>query len=101
VFRLYGENTRDIINGLKCNPASAVPVVLKRLISKEKEWRDAQKEFNRVWREQNERFYLKSLDHHATKFKQSDVKRIRSKSLLREIELISEEVMTHIFPVYL
>jgi len=90
--RLYGENTRDIINGLKLNPAAAVPVVLKRLISKEKEWRDAQKEFNRIWREQSDRFFLKSLDHQATKFKQCDVKRIRSKSLLREIEIVAEQV---------
>ena len=91
--RLYGDNTQDIIQGLKCNPVVSVPVVLKRLLSKEKEWGDVQKEFNRVWREQNERYYLKSLDHQATKFKQSDVKRIRSKSLVREIEQLLEEVI--------
>ena len=84
--RLYGDKTNGIIEGLKCNPATAVPVVLRRLVSKEKEWRTAQHGFNRIWREQNERYYLKSLDHQAAKFKQSDVKQIRSKTLMKEIE---------------
>jgi len=89
--RLYGEKTGGIIEGLKCNPAAAVPVVLRRLVAKEKEWRTAQHGFNRVWREQNERYYLKSLDHQAAKFKQNDVKQIRSKTLMKEIEAESHE----------
>ena len=84
--RLYGDKTKGIIEGLKCNPAAAVPIVLRRLVAKEKEWRTAQHSFNRVWREQNERYYLKSLDHQAAKFKQTDVKQIRSKTLMKEIE---------------
>lgn len=58
---------------------------------KEEEWREAQKQFNKIWREQNEKYYLKSLDHQGISFKQNDIKFLRSKSLLNEIETIFEE----------
>jgi len=89
--RLYGEKTAGIIEGLKCNPSAAVPIVLRRVVSKEKEWRTAQHGFHRIWREQNERYYLRSLDHQAAKFKQSDVKQIRSKTLMKEVEAEMQE----------
>lgn len=59
---------------------------------KEEEWREAQRGFNKVWREQNEKYYLKSLDHQGINFKQNDTKVLRSKSLLNEIESIYDEV---------
>ncbi|KAH7945416.1 hypothetical protein HPB49_010724 [Dermacentor silvarum] len=74
IRRIYGDKAADIIEGLKRNP-----------------WREAQKSFNKVWREQNEKYYLKSLDHQGITFKQNDVKFLRSKSLLNEIEAIYEE----------
>ncbi|XP_031783367.1 paired amphipathic helix protein Sin3a isoform X2 [Nasonia vitripennis] len=89
--RIYGEKATDIIEGLKKNPMVAVPVVLRRLKSKEEEWREAQKGFNKIWREQNEKYYLKSLDHQGINFKQNDVKALRSKSLFNEIELLYDE----------
>lgn len=63
-----------------------------RLKMKEEEWREAQRGFNKVWREQNEKYYLKSLDHQGINFKQNDTKVLRSKSLLNEIESIYDEV---------
>ena len=57
--RIYGDKAPEIIDGLKKTPHVAVPLVLKRLKSKDEEWRDAQKQFNRIWREQNEKYYLK------------------------------------------
>ncbi|XP_046399694.1 paired amphipathic helix protein Sin3a [Ischnura elegans] len=89
--RIYGDKAQDIIDGLKRNPAVAVPVVLRRLKAKEEEWREAQKGFNKVWREQNEKYYLKSLDHQGINFKQNDVKALRSKSLFNEIETMYDE----------
>ncbi|XP_049782230.1 paired amphipathic helix protein Sin3b-like [Schistocerca cancellata] len=91
VRRLYGDKAPDIIEGLKKNPTVAVPVVLRRLKSKEEEWREAQKGFNKVWREQNEKYYLKSLDHQGINFKQNDLKALRSKSLFNDIEVIFDE----------
>lgn len=89
--RIYGDKAPDIIDGLKKNPSVAVPVVLRRLKAKEEEWREAQKGFNKIWREQNEKYYLKSLDHQGINFKQNDVKQLRSKSLFNEIETLFDE----------
>ncbi|KTF85820.1 hypothetical protein cypCar_00004661 [Cyprinus carpio] len=58
---------------------------------KEEEWREAQRGFNKIWREQNEKYYLKSLDHQGINFKQNDTKVLRSKTLLNEIESIFDE----------
>uniref|UniRef100_A0A1Q3EYU6 Paired amphipathic helix protein Sin3a n=1 Tax=Culex tarsalis TaxID=7177 RepID=A0A1Q3EYU6_CULTA len=89
--RIYGDKAADIIQGLKKNPVVAVPVVLRRLKAKEEEWREAQKGFNKQWREQNEKYYLKSLDHQGINFKQNDIKSLRSKSLFNEIETLLDE----------
>uniref|UniRef100_G3VDE3 Paired amphipathic helix protein Sin3a n=1 Tax=Sarcophilus harrisii TaxID=9305 RepID=G3VDE3_SARHA len=89
--RIYADKAADIIDGLRKNPSIAVPIVLKRLKMKEEEWREAQRGFNKVWREQNEKYYLKSLDHQGINFKQNDTKVLRSKSLLNEIESIYDE----------
>ncbi|XP_069551467.1 SIN3 transcription regulator family member Aa isoform X2 [Brachyistius frenatus] len=91
IQRIYGDKAPDIIDGLKKNPAVSVPIVLKRFKTKEEEWREAQRGFNKIWREQNEKYYLKSLDHQGINFKQNDTKVLRSKSLLNEIESIYDE----------
>uniref|UniRef100_A0A8C9TBX8 SIN3 transcription regulator family member A n=1 Tax=Scleropages formosus TaxID=113540 RepID=A0A8C9TBX8_SCLFO len=91
IHRIYGDKAPDIIDGLKKNPAVSVPIVLKRLKIKEEEWREAQRGFNKIWREQNEKYYLKSLDHQGINFKQNDTKVLRSKNLLNEIETIYDE----------
>lgn len=67
-------------------------VFLYRLKAKEEEWREAQQGFNKIWREQYEKAYLKSLDHQGVNFKQNDMKALRSKSLLNEIESVYDEV---------
>lgn len=66
-----------------------------RLKMKEEEWREAQRGFNKIWREQNEKYYLKSLDHQGINFKQNDTKVLRSKTLLNEIEMLYDDVSTH------
>lgn len=50
-----------MIDGLKKTPNVVLPLVLKRLKQKDEEWRTAQKQFNKVWRDQNEKYYLKVL----------------------------------------
>ncbi|XP_004066908.1 paired amphipathic helix protein Sin3a [Oryzias latipes] len=91
IQRIYGDKAHDIIDGLKRNPAVSVPIVLKRLKMKDEEWREAQRGFNKIWREQNEKYYLKSLDHQGINFKQNDTKMLRSKTLLNEIEMLYDE----------
>ncbi|XP_028417065.1 paired amphipathic helix protein Sin3a-like [Dendronephthya gigantea] len=91
IQRIYGDKAPDIIDGLKKTPAVAVPLVLKRLKIKEEEWRAAQRLYNKTWRDQNEKYYLKSLDYQGMTFKQNDLKAMRSKSLVTEIENIYDE----------
>ncbi|XP_065661588.1 paired amphipathic helix protein Sin3a isoform X2 [Hydra vulgaris] len=91
IYRIYGDKSPEIIDGLKKTPNVAIPVVLKRLKQKDEEWRIAQKQFNRIWRDQNEKYYLKSLDHQGINFKQNDLKAIRSKSIIQHIEMLYEE----------
>lgn len=91
IQRIYGDKAPDIIDGLKRNPVVCVPIVLKRLKMKEEEWREAQRGFNKIWQEQNEKYYLKSLDHQGINFKQNDTKVLRSKSLISEIEMLYDE----------
>lgn len=89
------------------NPESLIPHLVvsappphpTRLKMKEEEWREAQRGFNKVWREQNEKYYLKSLDHQGINFKQNDTKVLRSKSLLNEIESIYDEVSWRSLPL--
>ena len=57
--RIYGDRACDIIEGLKRCPSVAIPIVLRRLKAKQEEWQEAQRGFNKVWREQLEKYYLK------------------------------------------
>ncbi|CAF1317350.1 unnamed protein product [Adineta ricciae] len=91
VQRIYGERANEIIDGLKRNPRVAVPIVLKRLKSKDEEWRESKKNFERFWKEQSEKYYLKSLDYMSNICKNSDGRIIRNRHLLNEIENIKEE----------
>ncbi len=65
---------------MKKNPSIAVPVVLKRLKGKQEEWVESQQSFNnKTWRDQLEKYYLKSLDHQGINFKQVSYARERER----------------------
>ena len=70
-------------------PPPSLP--LSRLKAKQEEWLDAQKAFNKTWRDQLEKYYLKSLDHQGINFKQVDTRAMRSKALCSEVESIYDE----------
>ena len=55
--------------------------VLNRLRQKQSEWRGAQRQWNRVWREVNERNFLKSLDYKMAHFKKQDPIACKPKTL--------------------
>jgi len=71
---------------LYSNSAISIPVILKRLKQKDQEWAKARREWNKVWREVNEKNYYKSLDHQSFFFKQNDKKNLSPKVLLAEIK---------------
>ncbi|XP_061430977.1 paired amphipathic helix protein Sin3b-like [Lethenteron reissneri] len=90
--RAYGERgATDIVAALKLNPAATIPHVLKRLKAREDEWREAQRGFTRLWRDQGERFQVRSLDHRGITFRSADTKALRTKALVNEITALRDE----------
>lgn len=81
----------EVIEALHHNPALAVPIVLKRLKQKDEEWKRAQREWNKVWREIDYKNFSKALDHQGINFKVSDRKVVVQKYLINEIEILHHE----------
>ncbi|WKX91656.1 hypothetical protein Q1695_010020 [Nippostrongylus brasiliensis] len=91
IKRIYGEHASKITDGIKRNPSMTIPKVLDRMRDKEKEWREAQVAMNRIWREQNEKYMMRSLDHQSNALRNSDSKWIKAKALLHHIEVMFDE----------
>jgi len=86
IERIYSEkNGVDIIEKLFSNPVVAVPVILRRLRQKDREWKRARKEWNKIWREVNDKNYHKSLDHQSLAFKQAEKRVLSPKGSLLSI----------------
>lgn len=81
----------EVIDALHENPAVAVPIVLKRLKQKDEEWKRALREWNKVWREMEQKVFYKSLDHLGLTFKQADKKLLTVKQLVSEISTVKIE----------
>jgi paired amphipathic helix protein Sin3a len=90
--KIYGrEAGLEVVQALQDSPVLAIPVVVQRLKQKEEEWKRAQREWNKVWREVDARNYWKSLDHQGVTFKANDKKAITTKAFVNHIELAREE----------
>ena len=94
IKKVYGRDAQglEVLQALQDCPAIAVPVVLPRLKQKNEEWRRAQRDWNKVWREVDARNFYKSLDHQGVSFKSNDKKYITNKSLVTEIETAKTEL---------
>ncbi|EJC98663.1 uncharacterized protein FOMMEDRAFT_161494 [Fomitiporia mediterranea MF3/22] len=94
IKKVYGRDAQglEVLQALQDCPAIAVPVVLPRLKQKNEEWRRAQRDWNKVWREVDARNFYKSLDHQGITFKANDKKYITNKSLVTEIEAAKVEL---------
>ncbi|KAJ3857747.1 histone deacetylase complex, SIN3 component [Lentinula lateritia] len=94
VRKIYGREVgTEVLACMQESPAHAVPVVINRLKQKEEEWKRAQREWNKVWREVDARNYAKSLDHQSVNFKAADKKLLTAKAFVNEIEAAREEQM--------
>ncbi|KAJ3865008.1 histone deacetylase complex, SIN3 component [Lentinula novae-zelandiae] len=94
VRKIYGREVgTEVLACMQESPAHAVPVVINRLKQKEEEWKRAQREWNKVWREVDARNYAKSLDHQTVNFKAADKKLLTAKAFVSEIETAREEQM--------
>ena len=81
----------EVIDALHENPVVAVPIVLKRLKQKDEEWKRVHREWNKVWREAEQKLMIKSLDHLGLSFKNIDKKLLTNKQLVSEISTIKQE----------
>lgn len=80
-----------VIRDMFERPCQVLPIVLYRLKQKLEEWKACQREWDKVWREQMQRAYWRSLDHQAIATKQSDKKLFIAKNIQQEIQAKFEE----------
>lgn len=89
IKKVYGrDHGVEVMAALHENPCVAVPVVLARLKQKDEEWKRAQREWNKVWREVDARNFYKALDHQGVTFKSTDKKATTPKALVQDIETL-------------
>ncbi|KAK0482436.1 histone deacetylase complex, SIN3 component [Armillaria novae-zelandiae] len=94
IKKIWGrEAGLEVIQAMQDFPSQAIPQVLNRLKAKEEEWKRAQREWNKVWREVDARNYIKSLDHQSITFRSTDKKATSAKSFINQIEAAREEQM--------
>ncbi|KAF8226309.1 hypothetical protein L208DRAFT_1302590 [Tricholoma matsutake] len=92
IKKVYGrDGGLEVLQALQECPSVAIPVVLSRLKQKDEEWRRAQREWSRTWREVDSKNFYKSLDHQGISFKANDKKNITAKHFVADIELIKSE----------
>ncbi|GAA5916036.1 uncharacterized protein JCM6883_001977 [Sporobolomyces salmoneus] len=99
--KIYGKDHGwEILQSLEDNPAVAVPIVLARLKQKDEEWKRAEKEWNKVWREVDAKNFYRALDHQSIPFKAVDKKTTTtSKALTNEIETLRRDKLQKRFDV--
>jgi paired amphipathic helix protein Sin3a len=92
IMKIYGrEKGRDVIRELFLMPWSVVPVLLHRLKAKLEDWKAAQREWEKVWRDQTQKIFWKSLDHQSLSVKQNDKRQFQPKALQNEVQVRYEE----------
>jgi paired amphipathic helix protein Sin3a len=76
----------EIIDMLYKRPATVIPVLLNRLKMKDKEWKKAQREWNKIWRDTDDKNFYRSLDYQGTTFKANDKKALIARALITEMD---------------
>ncbi|TLD26171.1 hypothetical protein E2P81_ATG07983 [Venturia nashicola] len=86
VLKVYGrQRGMDVLNNIFLRPYDVVPVLLARLKSKYQEWKAAQIQWERVWRNQTNQMFYKSLDHQGVATRVGDKRQFWPKQLINEI----------------
>lgn len=85
------ERGYKVINDLFGRPEAVVPTLLGRLKTKCEEWKASQREWEKVWREQTNKIFWKSLDHQSIILKSADKRQYQPKTLQTEIHVKWEE----------
>jgi len=86
ITRIYGDAGAEMLELLLKNPAVVVPIVVKRLKQKDKEFRDAKEVLSRRWKELAEINYFKSVDHRSLTWRAVDKRATSTRTLLTDIK---------------
>ncbi len=92
IMKIYGREVgARVINEMFQRPTAVLPIVLGRLKQKLEEWKATQREWEKVWRDQINKQFWKSLDHQGINAKNMDKKNFQQKPLISEIQAKYEE----------
>ena len=86
ISRIYGDAGPEMLELLFKNPVVAVPVIVKRLRQKDKEFRMARDVLFERWKELTELNYYKSLDHRSLTWRTIDKRATSTRTLVAEIK---------------
>ncbi|KAK3719152.1 Transcriptional regulatory protein sin3 [Vermiconidia calcicola] len=93
VMKLYGrEKGHDVITQLHATPYQVIPVLINRLKERLETWKMAQREWEKVWREQTQKMFWRSLDHQAANLKNNDRRQFQTKALQADMQIRFEEM---------
>ncbi|KAB8596070.1 hypothetical protein FH972_025781 [Carpinus fangiana] len=90
--KLYGRDyAKQIMSDTSSSPSNVVPVILQRCRVILETWKASQREWEKVWREQTQRMFWKSLDHQGANVKGQDKRQFQAKTLQNEVQIKFEE----------
>lgn len=92
IMKIYGRETgARVLEEMYARPVAVLPIVLSRLKQKLEEWKQVQREWEKVWRDQINKQFWKSLDHQGLNVRNHDKKIFQQKTLTSEIQAKYEE----------
>lgn len=92
IMKVYGREVGTrVLTELYQKPLGVMPIVLGRLKQKLEEWKSTQREWEKVWRDQINKQFWKSLDHQGINIRSSDKKAFQQKQLTGDIQNKYEE----------
>ncbi|XP_075239098.1 paired amphipathic helix protein Sin3a-like [Convolutriloba macropyga] len=84
--RIYGDKWPEVFESLFDFPQCSLAPVLARLRERDEHWRKNKLEFNKVWNSLYQKHSLRALDMKSSSYKAADLKTLKSKALIAEIE---------------
>lgn len=86
IAKIYSrEAAVSVFRDLCDRPAVVLPILLMRAKTKLEEWKASHREWEKVWRDQTQKFFWKSLDHQGINAKLLDKRQFQTKTLQNEI----------------
>ena len=86
ISRIYGDSGAEMLELMYKNPVVAIPIVVKRLRQKDKDFRASRDVLNRRWKELAEINYYKSLDHRSLTWRTIDKRATSTRTLATDIK---------------